>query len=87
MEFTRFEYNNYILKLFYKVNDFEFIEEINFNPNNLKLRELNDKKKQALNLAFTYLHLVAGISYYKLFLTEKIWLFGCFSLSLQWRLH
>ena len=72
MEFTRFEYNNYILKLFYKVNDFEFIEEINFNPNNLKLRELNDKKKQALNLAFTYLHLVAGISYYKLFLPEKI---------------
>ena len=72
MEFTGFEYNNYVLKLFYKVNNFEFIEEINFNPNNSKLRELNDKEKQTLNLAFTYLHLVAGISYYKVFLPEKI---------------
>lgn len=71
--FSKYEYNEGILKLFYNVdNNFEFIEEIDFNPNKLKLRELNENEKNVLNLAFTYLHLVAGISYYKLFLPEKI---------------
>jgi len=71
--FSKYEYNEGILKLFYNVDDdFEFIEEINFNPNNLKLRELNENEKQVLDKAFTYLHLVAGISYYKFFLSEKI---------------
>ncbi|HSQ98250.1 MAG TPA: hypothetical protein VLL98_06080, partial [Rickettsiales bacterium] len=71
--FSKYEYKDNILKLFYNVDDeFEFIEEINFNPNNLKLRELNKNEKEVLDLAFCYLHLVAGISYYKFFLPEKI---------------
>ncbi|MDD2840110.1 MAG: hypothetical protein PHY80_03195 [Rickettsiales bacterium] len=71
--FSKYEYNNGILNLFYNVDDnFEFVEEINFNPNNLKLRELNENEKKVLDLAFSYLHLVAGISYYKFFLPKKI---------------
>ncbi len=73
-EFSKFTYNedSGLLKLFYKIDELEFVEEINFNPNNKKLRQLTDIEKQALNLSFTYLHLVAGISYYKLFLPENI---------------
>lgn len=71
--FSKYEYGDNILKLFYNVDDkFEFIEELNFNPNKLKLRELSEDEKKVLDLAFGYLHLVAGISYYKFFLPEKI---------------
>lgn len=71
--FSKYEYKDGILKLFYNVDEkFEFIEEINFNPNNLKLRELNENEKKVLDTAFCYLHLVAGISYYKIFLPNKI---------------
>ncbi len=71
--FSKYEYDNGILKLFYNVDDkFEFVEELNFNPNKLKLRELNKNERKVLDLAFSYLHLVAGISYYKFFLPEKI---------------
>lgn len=63
---------NNILKLYYKIDDLEFVEEINFNPNGLKLRQLNETEKTALNLAFAYLHIIAGISYYKLLLPNTI---------------
>jgi len=73
-EFTKYEYNeDNVLKLYYKIdNNLEFIEEINFNPNKIKLRELNLDEKKALDLAFKYLHLVAGVSYYKLLLPDII---------------
>lgn len=73
-EFSKYSYNENsgLLELFYKIDDLEFIEEINFNPNNIKLRKLNDNEKKALDISFIYLHLVAGISYYKLFLPENI---------------
>ena len=71
--FSKYTYENHILKLFYNVDsDFEFVEEINFNPNGLELKELDENRKQALDLAFKYLHLVAGVSYYKLLLPEEI---------------
>ena len=74
IEFSKYDYdeNSGLLKLFYKIDELEFIEEINFNPNNKKLRKLTDKEKEVLNLSFTYLHLVAGVSYYKLFIPENI---------------
>lgn len=73
-EFSKYIYeeNTNILKLFYKVDEFEFIEEINFNPNSVKIRNLTDKEKKALDLSFAYLHIVTGISYYKLFVPEII---------------
>ena len=63
---------DYILKLYYKIDNLEFIEEINFNPNKLKLRKLKDIDEKALDLAFAYLHIIAGISYYKLLLPDTI---------------
>jgi len=73
-EFSQYKYNEEsgLLKLFYKIDELEFVEEIDFNPKNLKLRQLTDLEKKALELSFTYLHIVAGISYYKLFLPEII---------------
>ena len=73
-DISKYEYNeeNNILKLYYKIDELEFIEEINFNPNKLKLRVLNDSERLALNLAFTYLHIVAGVSYYKALLPNEI---------------
>ena len=73
-EFTKYTYNEKkcILKLYYKIDKIKFIEEINFNPNNIKLKKLDDNKKQALNISFSYLHLVAGISYYKSLLPDQI---------------
>jgi UDP-N-acetyl-alpha-D-muramoyl-L-alanyl-L-glutamate epimerase len=71
--FSKYKYNNGILDLFYNVDDrFEFVETINFNPNNLVLRDLTDDEKKVLNIAFIYLHLVAGVSYYKFFLPHTI---------------
>lgn len=74
-EFSKYEYNKEtnILNLYYRIdNELEFVEEINFNPNKLNLRELGNNDKKALDLAFKYLHLVAGISYYKLLLPDEI---------------
>jgi len=71
-EFSSYEYDGCVLKLNYRVDDFYFTEEINFNPNNKVLRELNSDEKSALDLSFAYLHLVAGISYYKTLLPENI---------------
>lgn len=73
-EFSKYTYNedSGLLELFYRIDELEFVEEINFNPNNIKLRKLNDIEKKALEASFIYLHLVAGISYYKLFLPENI---------------
>lgn len=73
-KFTKYEYNDnsFLLKLYYEIDELEFIEEINFNPNGLKLRSLNNDEKKVLDLSFKYLHLVAGISYYKLLLPKNI---------------
>ena len=71
--FSKYEYEKNILKLHYSVdNEFEFVEIINFNPNNLDLRSLTTEEQKALELAFKYLHIMAGISYYKLFLPKNI---------------
>lgn len=72
LEFSKYEYDNGLLKLYYNIENFEFIEEINFNPNGKELRKLNTKEQEALNLSFQYLHLVAGISYYKTLLPKNI---------------
>ena len=72
LEFSKYEYDNGLLKLYYNIENFEFIEEINFNPNGKELRKLNTKEQEAHNLSFQYLHLVAGISYYKTLLPKNI---------------
>lgn len=78
-EYNTFSFDKYIydkdkslLRLYYSIEDLEFVEEINFNPSNIKLRELNKEEENVLDLSFAYLHLIAGISYYKLFCCKNI---------------
>jgi hypothetical protein len=69
--FSKYEFIDTTLKLYYNTDDYEFIEEIDFH------KKPDDSKKEALDLAFKYLHLTAGISYYKIFLPENIIIKTC----------
>jgi hypothetical protein len=69
--FSKYEFQDTILKLYYNTNDYEFVEEIDFHKKPSKDRE------NALDLAFRYLHLVCGVSYYKTFLSKNIIINTC----------
>lgn len=64
-----FDIDQKILKLKYSFdNKLNFTEEILFPSK----KKLNNNEILALNNVFRYLHIIAGISYYKLFLPENI---------------
>ncbi len=64
-----FNKENKTLKLNYSFdNELNFTEEIVFPSKKI----LSNNDTEALNNVFKYLHIVAGISYYKLFLPKKI---------------
>lgn len=70
--FTKYEFDilTGVLKLHYAFdNDWVFTEQLVFLGIE---RPITPEKKQALDRAFHHLHLVAGISYYKAALPEKI---------------
>jgi hypothetical protein len=66
--FSKYEFKGTILRLFYNTDDYEFVEEIDF------LKECPADKTDIFDVACRYLHLVAGISYYKAFLPKNIFI-------------
>lgn len=80
--FTNFEYDetNGILSLHYRVDSYgEFTEKITFNG---ARQVLTPAKKRVLNHIFKELHIAAGISYYKAFLSPDVQ-FDSYSVSQQ----
>ncbi|MDR2526301.1 MAG: hypothetical protein LBC92_00295 [Rickettsiales bacterium] len=69
--FSKYEFIDTTLKLYYNTNNYEFVEEIDFHKTPKK------ETTPILNLAFQYLHLVCGISYYKTFLPKNIIIKTC----------
>jgi len=66
----KFSLENGELNLEYEVDDFGILAEKFWFPQAPFV--LNDKQKQALEQIFRYLHLAAGISYYKAFLSQEM---------------
>ncbi|MDR3290239.1 MAG: hypothetical protein LBT02_03065 [Rickettsiales bacterium] len=64
--FSKYEFVDTTLKLYYETDNYKFVEEIDFK------KAPSDDKKNALERAFKYLHLMAGVSYYKSFLPKNI---------------
>ncbi|GMO57978.1 MAG: UDP-N-acetyl-alpha-D-muramoyl-L-alanyl-L-glutamat e epimerase [Rickettsiales bacterium] len=65
--FSKYEFVDTTLKLYYNTDNYEFIEEIDFHKS-----PTTDEQRELLDIAFQYLHLAAGVSYYKNFVPKNI---------------